>query len=94
MTDTENDEWLVPAKEKIPRKPLRFPTTAEPMPSEQFRRSLETLGIGQSAFARWIGVGDRSVRTWISGSFPVPLAVGYLVTLLIRTKTRPEDLTP
>ena len=70
----------------------RFAKTAEPMSGDTFRASLEELDISQSAFARLIGVGDRTVRTWINGKFPVPMAVGFLVTLMLRTKTEPEDL--
>jgi hypothetical protein len=39
-----------------------------------------------------LGFGDRAVRSWLKGEFPVPMPVGYLVTLMIKTKTMPDDL--
>jgi DNA-binding transcriptional regulator YiaG len=69
-----------------------FAETAKPMSGDAFDAALGKLDISQSAFARLIGVGDRTVRSWISGEFPVPMTVGYLVRLMIDTKTKPEDL--
>jgi DNA-binding transcriptional regulator YiaG len=82
-----------PAKKEA-AEPLRFAETAEPMSGEAFRLALEKIGGAnfQSAFARLIGVRSRAVRTWISGEYPVPMPVGYLVSLMIKTKTAPEDL--
>ena len=82
------------AKKKPATKaePLRFPETAEPMTGEELRQALETIDINQSAFARLIGVQGRAVRAWISGENIVPMPVGYLVSLMIKTKTAPEDL--
>jgi DNA-binding transcriptional regulator YiaG len=81
-----------PATKESKAEPLRFPETAEPMSGDELRQALETIDIGQSAFARLIGVGGRAVRSWISGENVVPMPVGYLVSLMIRTKTAPEDL--
>lgn len=71
---------------------MRFPETAEPMSGDEFAMALADIEISQSAFARLIGVGDRTVRSWISGQFVVPMPVGYLVSLMVKTKTKPEDL--
>ena len=71
----------------------RFQETSRPITADNFRYSLAHIGINQSAFARWIGVDGRTVRLWLAGKWPVPLAVGYLVQLMVRTNTRPEDLT-
>lgn len=46
----------------------------------------------QSAFARLMGVGDRTIRSYISEEFPVPKPIGFLVALMLKTKTGPEDL--
>jgi DNA-binding transcriptional regulator YiaG len=70
----------------------RFAEIAEPMTGEAFGAALEALDISRSAFGRLIGSGGRTVRGWIAGDFPVPMPVGYLVALMLRTKTRPEDL--
>ncbi len=37
----------------------------------------------QTALARDLGVGDRTIRRWVAGQFPVPVGVrAELVTLL------------
>ena len=71
----------------------RFAEPSPPISADHLRMDLASLGINQSAFARWIGVDGRTVRLWLAGKWPVPLAVGYLVQLMVRTNTRPEDLT-
>ena len=65
------------------------------MTGEAFKAALEKLyGTPQcqSAFARLIGVRDRTVRSWISEQFAVPKVVALLVGLMLKTKTKPEDL--
>lgn len=65
------------------------------MTGEALRTALEKIyGTPQcqSAFARFIGVGDRTVRSWISEQFAVPKVVALLVSLLLKTKMKPEDL--
>lgn len=65
------------------------------MPGDVFKASIEKLygnDTCQSAFARLIGVGDRTVRSWISDEYPLPKAVAMLVNLMLKTKTKPEDL--
>jgi DNA-binding transcriptional regulator YiaG len=79
-------------KKAAPVEKMRFPETAAPMSGDDFRIALDKLGIGQSAFARLIGVGDRTVRSYIADVNPVPMAIGYLVRLMIKTGTKPEDL--
>lgn len=77
---------------KKPVSKLRFPETAEPMSGADLSTALDKLDIGQSAFARLMGIGDRSVRSYIADVNPVPMAIGYLVRLMIKTGTKPEDL--
>jgi len=77
---------------KKEREPMRFAETAEPMSGDELAIALADIEISQSAFARLIGVGGRAVRSWISGENVVPMSVGYLVSLMIKTKTKPEDL--
>ena len=65
------------------------------MTGDELRSNIEKLygnAQSQSAFARLIGVGNRTVRSWIADVFPVPKPVGYLVALMIRTKTKPDEL--
>lgn len=70
----------------------RFAEPAFPMTANEFRLSLSTLHITQSAFARWIKVTDRTVRTWIKGQYPVPMTVSYLLALMKETDRKPEDI--
>jgi hypothetical protein len=84
-------------KRKPPWKPgpdsrIRFRVSPEPISAVQFRRDLLTIGLNQSAFARWIGRKGRTVRYWASGRLPVPLEIGYLLRLLIDCGRHPESL--
>ena len=63
------------------------------MSSAEFRFALGIVGINQSAFASWIHKEGRTVRSWLSGKYPVPQEIAYLLKLLIRTNTKPEDLS-
>jgi DNA-binding transcriptional regulator YiaG len=82
---------------KAKPKPKPVAAAIEPMPGEVFKRSIEKIYGGpecQSAFARLIDVSDRTVRSWISGLYPVPRITALLVTLMLKHKTKPEDLQP
>jgi len=79
-------------KAAAPVAKLRFPETASPMSGADFSAALDKLGIGQSAFARLVGVSGRAVRSYIAEVNPVPMSIGYLVRLMIKTGTKPEDL--
>lgn len=80
---------------KKPAKARKAKLADSIMTGEAFRAALEKLyGTPQcqSAFARLIGVGGRTVRGWISEEFAVPKTVSLLVGLMLKTKTSPEDL--
>jgi hypothetical protein len=65
------------------------------MSGAAFKANIEKIygtPICQSAFARLIDHSDRTVRQWISEVYPVPVIVAQLVNLMLRTKTKPEDL--
>ena len=51
------------------------------MPAEEFRASLERLGITQRAAAIWMGVDKRSVGRWANGVQPVPPQIKLLLQL-------------
>jgi len=76
------------------KKPKKI---AKPKPSEMtgdaFKLAIVECGFNQSSFARLIGVGGRTVRSWIAEEFPVPKSVALLVYLILKTKTKPEELT-
>jgi hypothetical protein len=63
------------------------------MSSAEFSFALGVVRINQSAFARWIHKDGRTIRSWVSGDYPVPHEIAYLLKLLIRTNTKPEDIT-
>jgi DNA-binding transcriptional regulator YiaG len=69
------------------------PVDVTTISGDKFDQHLKTLEISQSDFARFINVGSRAVRSWISGAFPVPRSVAFLVTLMVKTKTKPSELT-
>lgn len=62
------------------------------MPGEDFWTKLQKIGFTQMGFSRFIGVGGRTVRSWISEEYPVPKTVALLVNLMVKTKTKPEDM--
>lgn len=77
------------------KKAAKVANGGDVMTGEQLRAAIEKIygnDQSQSAFARLIGVGGRTVRGYIGGEFPVPKAIGYLVALMVKTKTKPEDL--
>ncbi len=47
------------------------------------REMLEKAEIGQTQFARWLGMTPRAIRRYISGERPVPPAVALLLQLCI-----------
>jgi hypothetical protein len=43
---------------------------------------------------RILDVGNETDRGWVGGKYPVPHVVAMLVNLMIKTKSKPEDLKP
>lgn len=81
---------------KKPAKTRKAKPADSAMTGDAFKAALEKIyGTPQcqSAFARLIGVGGRTVRSWISGEFAVPKTVSLFVNLMLKTKTKPEDLS-
>ena len=66
--------------------------TDSAMTGDAFKLAIVKCGFNQSSFARLIGVGGCTVRSWISEEFPVPKSVALLVYLILKTKTKPEEL--
>ena len=62
------------------------------MTGDALRAALDKLGFTQMGFSRFVGVTGRAVRAWLSGQYPVPKMVAVLVTIMIKTKTAPEDV--
>lgn len=64
------------------------------MTDQQFSRALTRLGYTQVGFAEQLQIGERSVRRWASGQWPVPTPIAMLVNLMLDTKSSAEDLRP
>lgn len=80
---------MAPKRKKSAAKPKH-----DGMTGEQFDKAITKLGFNQSSFSRTIHVNDRTVRTWISGKYPVPTVVAMLVNLMVKTEATIEDLKP
>lgn len=63
------------------------------MTCKQLREALDELGITQVGFARFIGVDERTVRSWVGGLYPVPRYVEILVDLLKNNGEPLEEIT-
>ena len=50
------------------------------MTPSKLRKYLEQHEINQSAFARKIGVTDRTVRRWLAGDTPIPKMLKLLLS--------------
>jgi DNA-binding transcriptional regulator YiaG len=62
------------------------------MDQDQFRFALDKLGLTQVGAAHLLNVNERTLRRWATGDQPVPLAVAYLLAIMIRHKITPEML--
>jgi DNA-binding transcriptional regulator YiaG len=64
------------------------------MTGAQMQAALNRIGFSQVGFARTIGKGDRTIRGWIAGDWPVPREIAMLLNLMIKTKSIEQDLQP
>jgi hypothetical protein len=73
------------------------------MTAKQFNAALVKLGFcklmpngvmskGQVEFANKLRIGERSVRRWASGQWPVPTTIAALLNLMLKTGSTAEDL--
>ena len=60
------------------------------MTSAEFSDLLAKLGLSQVSGARWLGVGDRTVRRWVFKG-DVPDAVVMLLKLMISERISPLE---
>lgn len=69
------------------------PSNTEPaMTPTQYANAIERLGLSQRAAGRFLGVGERTSRRWISGESAVPESVAKLLRLMVKLKLDPEDV--
>ena len=62
------------------------------MTSNQFRSTLDRLGLSQLGAARLFGADGRTVRRWALGERSIPPTVAILLRLLVVGKITPGDI--
>jgi hypothetical protein len=73
------------------------------MTARQFNAALIKLGFaneirpgvwskGQVEFARKLELGERSVRRWAAGHWPVPTPIAMLLNLMLDTESKEQNL--
>jgi len=62
------------------------------MTAKQFNAALDKLGFTQLGLARKLELGERSVRRWAAGQWPVPTPDAMLLNLMIDTEATEETL--
>ena len=55
------------------------------MTPDEYRETIETLGLSQLAAARLLGVDGRTSRRWVSGERPIPPPAERFLRYLIAT---------
>jgi hypothetical protein len=58
----------------------------------QYRSSLEALGLSQLSAAEFLGIGQRTSRSYALGESPVPEAVAKLLRLMVMLQIKPIDV--
>jgi DNA-binding transcriptional regulator YiaG len=89
--ETTSTRKRVPKRKLTPRPK---PSHASDMSGPELWTKLQKIGFSQSGFARTIRVNGATVRTWINGRYHVPETIAILINLMLKTKTKPEDLGP
>jgi hypothetical protein len=51
-----------------------------------------TMSAGQVELARALGLGERTVRRWATGKWPVPAPIAALLNLMLDTGAKAGDL--
>lgn len=62
------------------------------MTPKQYATIIEKLGLSQRGAAAFLGVNERTSRSWIQGRSPIPLATAKLLRLMVRLDVNPEDV--
>lgn len=56
------------------------------------RAAIAKLGLSQEGIGRFLGhPSGRTVRRWLAGDRPVPVAVAKLLRIMIKLGLKPED---
>jgi predicted transcriptional regulator len=57
------------------------------MTGKQLQALIDRAGFSQRGTAKLIGIGERTMRGYISGEHPIPLTVEYAVRWVTQAKT-------
>ena len=60
------------------------------MTANQFRATLERLGLSQRGASRMFNVNERTVRRWASGDFSIPEAIIENLNRLVADQQKPR----
>jgi DNA-binding transcriptional regulator YiaG len=62
------------------------------MTPQEYKDTIKQLGLSQQGAARFLHVGDRTSRRWISGQSRIPYTVELLFDLMVICNVKPSDL--
>lgn len=62
------------------------------MPASEFSRILHALGLTQRQAGAVLGVGDRTIRSWLTGERAVPEPVAKLLRLITAGRVSVETV--
>ena len=62
------------------------------MQHDVFKAALKQIGFTQGEFAVWAGYNRVTVNKWATGRDPVPLVIARLVSVMLSTRTRPDEV--
>lgn len=61
------------------------------MTALQYRDALKRLGLSQRAAGAFLGVNERTSRSWALDEAPVPESVAKLLRIMIKLKLSPSE---
>ncbi len=64
------------------------------MTAQQYRATIERLGLSQVDAGKFLGVTTRSSWAWANGKTPIPLAVQILLKYMATKNLTPADMIP
>lgn len=62
------------------------------MTPNQYRAAIAALGLSQVRAAKFLGIAERTSRSYALGEFPVPRVVAMLLSIMVSRQIVPSDL--